>query len=125
MILLVFFLLFGTSMDICGQTPPPDDIPVLPPPLIPKSPTDSPTIRSFYTSDTLMVSITDYFGHVEVVIEEENAEEGVIFICQTVMSGYINGYAVLTADIHTLPSADYILRIRLGDDYEYIGYFSK
>lgn len=105
-----------------AQTPPPPDgIPLNPPgDPRPKSLTDAPAVRASYTADTLTVIITGYFGDMEVVIEDETS--GTVQVTQT---EYISWHGTVMADIHSLASGSYVLRIRLEDGDEYVGYFSK
>lgn len=117
---MAVFMLFGACIEMNGQTFPPDDIPVNPPPRNPQSLTDAPAVRASYTADTLTVIITGYFGDMEVVIEDETS--GTVQVTQT---EYISWHGTVMADIHSLASGSYVLRIRLEDGDEYVGYFSK
>ena len=115
-------MLIASFVSAQAQTPPPP-----PPPVIipvggqkPKSLTESPEVKAFYTSDTLTVSITGYYGDVEVTIEE--AVSGTV---QTTQTEYVSWQASITTDIHSLAAGNYVLYIRLDNDDEYVGYFSK
>ena len=113
---LIMTLLLMACCGINAQT----YIPTPPPPPKPKSLTDAPAVRASYTADTLTVSITGYFGDMEVVIEDETT--GTVQVTQT---EYISWQGTIMADIHSLASGSYVLRIRLEDGDEYVGYFSK
>ena len=116
---ILLLLLFAISTGLNAQVIP-NPIPVHPPFGKPKGMTDSPHVAASYTSDTLTVSITGYFGDVEVAIEEEDTATE---MCT--QTAYVSWQATITTDIQNLPAGDYILRIRLEDDEEYVGYFSK
>ena len=116
---ILLLLLFVISAGLKAQVTP-NPIPIHPPFSGPKGLTESPHIAAYYTSDTLTVSITGYFGGVEVAIEEEDTATE---MCT--QTAYVSWQATITTDIQNLPAGDYILRIRLEDDEEYVGYFSK
>ena len=121
-ILLLFFI-SATCVTMTAQTPPPppDDIPLNPPGgHKPKGLTETPVVYAFYTNDTLTVSITDYYG--DVIVTVEDAVSGII---QTTQTEYVNWKSNITTDIHSLLSGYYVLYIRLDNDDEYVGYFSK
>lgn len=115
-LLVVMALIFMSSQVVNAQV----KIPTTPNPPRPKSLTESPHIAAYYTSDTLTVSITGYFGGVEVAIEEEDTATE---MCT--QTAYVNWQETITTAIQNLPTGNYILRIRLEDDEEYVGYFSK
>lgn len=116
---LFLVMVLAVSTSTFAQNP--GDIPVDPPSgPIPKSPTDLLEVKAFYTSDTLTVNITGYYGDVEVTVEE--AVSGTVEITQT---EYVSWQASITTDIHSLDVGNYILYIRLDNDDEYVGYFSK
>lgn len=122
-ILSFLLLLLVSSMQ--AQTPPTTPIPLpFPSPNPgpkPKSLIDAVmSMEACYTSDTLTVSITGYFGDVEVAIEEEDTATE---MCT--QTAYVNWQETITTAIQNLPTGNYILRIRLEDDEEYVGYFSK
>ena len=79
-----------------------------------------PEVKAYYTSDTLTVSITGYYGDVEVTVEE--AMSGTV---QTTQTEYVFGQGTVLTDITSLTSGYYVLYIRLDNDDEYVGYFSK
>ena len=119
-ILFAMLMLIASFVSVQAQTSPP-------PPVIipvggqkPRSLTESPEVKACYTSDTLTVSITGYYGDVEVTIEE--AVSGTV---QTTQTEYVSWQAVLATDIHGLAVGNYVLYIRLDNDDEYVGYFSK
>ena len=114
---MIVFLV--ACVQLIAQTPP-RPIPIPLPPYKPKSLTESPHIAAYYTSDTLTVSITGYFGGVEVAIEEEDTATE---MCT--QTAYVNWQETITTAIQNLPTGNYILRIRLEDDEEYVGYFTK
>ena len=118
--LISVLILLGTCLQGWCQTPPPGDIPLNPPPPQPKGLTETPEVKAFYTSDTLTVSITGYCGDVEVTVEE--AVSGTV---ETTQMEYVSWQAVLATDIHSLAAGNYVLYIRLDNDDEYVGYFSK
>ena len=122
-ILSFLLLLLVSSMQ--AQTPPTTPIPLpFPSPNPgpkPKSLIDAVmSMEACYTSDTLTVSITGYFGDVEVAIEEEDTATE---MCT--QTAYVNWQETITTAIQNLPTGNYILRIRLEDDEEYVGYFTK
>ncbi|MCR4613219.1 MAG: DUF3244 domain-containing protein [Bacteroidaceae bacterium] len=91
-----------------------------PPPPKPKSLTEMPEVKAYYTSDTLTVSITGYYGDVEVTVEDAATNT-----IQTTQTEYVFGQGTVVTDITSLTSGYYVLYIRLDDDEEYVGYFSK
>ncbi|MDO4994590.1 MAG: hypothetical protein Q4E32_06255 [Bacteroidales bacterium] len=100
----------------------PGDIPVNPPPggPKPKGLTEMPEVKAYYTSDTLTVSITGYYGDVEVTVEDAATNS-----VQTTQTEYVFGQGTVLTDITSLTSGYYVLYIRLDNDDEYVGYFSK
>ncbi len=116
--LMLLLLLSATSVTMKAQTPPPPDgIPLNPPgDPRPKSLTE---VKAYYTSDTLTVSITGYYGDMEVTVMD--AASSTLMGAQT---EYVFGQGMITLDIHSLASGYYVLYIRLDND-EYTGYFSK
>ena len=115
-----FFLSMILVIVSCSVINAQNEIPTDPPPPKPKGPTETPIVKASYTSDTLTVNITGYYGDVEVTVEEELSG-----IVQTTQTEYISWQGTVQTDIHSLSFGDYILRIRLDDDDEYVGYFSK
>lgn len=117
--LMLLLLLSATSVTMKAQTPPPPDgIPLNPPgDPRPKSLTD---VKAYYMSDTLTVSITGYYGDVEVTVED--ATSSIVVATQT---EYVFGQGTIVTDIHSLSTGYYVLYIRLDNDDEYTGYFSK
>lgn len=118
--LISVLILLGTCLQGWCQTPPPGDIPLTPPPPKPKGLTETPEVKACYTSDTLTVSITGYYGDVEVTVEE--AVSGTV---QTTQTEYVSWQATIATDILGLVAGNYVLYIRLDNDDEYVGYFSK
>lgn len=117
--LMLLLLLSAMSVTMKAQTPPPPDgIPLNPPgDPRPKSLTE---VKAYYTSDTLTVSITGYYGDMEVTVEDATSST-----VQTTQTEYVFGQGMITLDIHSLASGYYVLYIRLDNDEEYVGYFSK
>ena len=115
---MLLLLLSATSVTMKAQTPPPPDgIPLNPPgDPRPKSLTE---VKAYYTSDTLTVSITGYYGDMEVTVED--ATNSNVVATQT---EYISWQGTIATDIHNLTTGYYVLYIRLDND-EYTGYFSK
>lgn len=91
-----------------------------PPPPKPKGLTEFPEVRAYYMGDTLTVSITGYYGEVEVTVEEAASS-----MVQTTQTEYVIGQGIVLTDIHSLESGYYVLYIRLDNDDVYVGYFSK
>lgn len=91
-----------------------------PPPPIPKGQTEVLEMKASYTSDTLTVSITGYYGDVEVTVED--ATSSIVVATQT---EYVFGQGTIVTDIHSLSTGYYVLYIRLDNDDEYTGFFSK
>lgn len=117
--LLLFVMVFAVSLSLFAQNP--GDIPVNPPSgPKPKSPTEKPEVKAYYMSDTLTVSITGYYGEVEVTVEEAASS-----MVQTTQTEYVIGQGIVLTDIHSLESGYYVLYIRLDNDDVYVGYFSK
>lgn len=79
-----------------------------------------PEVKAYYTSDTLTVSITGYYGDVEVTVEDAATNS-----VQTTQTEYVFGQGTVLTDITSLTSGYYVLYIRLDNDDEYVGYFSK
>lgn len=118
---LLVLILIPSYCSVKAQEPTPPDPVIIP---VgghkPKSLTEMPEVKAYYTSDTLTVSITGYYGDVEMTVEDAATNS-----VQTTQTEYVSGLGIVQTDIHILASGYYVLYIRLDNDDEYVGYFSK